>query len=618
MLEQLLPYYERELAGLRELSGEFAQRYPKIAGRLSLDGEQSEDPHVERLIESFAFLAARIHRKIDDEFPQITEAFMQVLYPHYTQPFPSCTILQLETDPHKPEITARHTIPRHHPVLSPAIGGVQCRFRTCHEVHLYPLTLKAASIRLAQASEHLRRLAPRAAASIVLEFETQGGLPVAQIGLQRLRFFLDGDPVLAHLLYELLMVRTLGIHVSDGSDNSMHALHLPATALSPAGFAKEESLLEHDERSFDGYRLLSEYFAFPDKFLFIDLNGLDAAPLQHAGNRLRVEILLSSWSDSERHERLAQTISPNNFRLGCTPAVNLFKQAGEPIRLTHRKTTYPVVVDARRPLAYEVIAIDSVTGIERSGTQKQAREVPPFYALRHHAGAGDRSSFWYASRETSTRENDAGTEVELAFVDLDFTPRRPDLEVLSLNLLCSNRDLPASLPFGGNGLGTHTDFTLPQISIVKRARLLRKPTASLRPPVKRGLQWRLISHLSLNHLSLVASTDTLQEMLELYNPAQSQTVTRQIRGIAAVDAKPGVTRIAGSHFPMLVRGTDVTLTLDEQSFIGAGTVLFGSMIERFLALYCGPNSFTRLALRSKQQEQEIATWPARSGETPVI
>ena len=364
MLEQLLPYYERELASLRELSGEFAQRYPKIAGRLSLDGEQSEDPHVERLIESFAFLAARIHRKIDDEFPQITEAFMQVLYPHYTQPFPSCTILQMETDPHKPEITARHTIPRHHPALSPAIGGVQCRFRTCHDVDLYPLTLKTASIRLAQASEHLRRLAPQAAASIVLEFETQGGLSVAQISLQRLRFFLDGDPMLAHLLYELMLVRTLGIQVSDGSDGSMHAIRLPAAALAPAGFAKEESLLEHDERSFDGYRLLSEYFAFPDKFLFIDLNGLDAAPLQHAGNRLRVEIFLSSWSDSERHERLAQTISPNNFRLGCTPAVNLFKQAGEPIRLTHRKTAYPVVVDARRPLSYEVVAIDSVTGIE--------------------------------------------------------------------------------------------------------------------------------------------------------------------------------------------------------------------------------------------------------------
>lgn len=618
MLEQLLPYYERELAYLRELSGEFAQRYPKIASRLSLDGEQSEDPHVERLIESFAFLAARIHRKIDDEFPQITEAFLQVLYPHYTQPFPSCTILQLETDPHKPEITARHTIPRHHPVLSPSINGVQCRFRTCYDVDLYPIVLKSASIRLPQTSEHLRRLSPLAAASIVLDFETQGALPMANIGLQRLRFFLDGEPMLAHLLYELLLARTLDVRVSDGSDDPARAVRLPRSAITPAGFAADESLLQHDARSFDGYRLLSEYFAFPDKFMFVDLAGLDARPLQHAGNRLQVEIFLSAWSESERHERLAQTLSPGNFRLGCTPAVNLFRQAAEPIRLTHRKASYPVVADMRRPLAYEVVAIESVTGVERSGTQEQVREVPPFYGLRHHAGAGDRQCFWYASREASTRENDAGTEVELAFADLDFTPVRPELEVLSVNILCSNRDLPALLPFGGNGQGAHTDFMLPQVSIVKRARPLRKPTASLRPPAKRGLQWRLVSHLSLNHLSMVANTDTLREMLELYNPAQSLAASRQIRGIAAISSQPGIARVAGQHFPSFVRGTDVLLTLDEQAFAGAGMVLFASVLERFLALYCGPNSFTRLTLRSKQQEQEIATWPARSGESLVI
>jgi type VI secretion system protein ImpG len=166
MLEELLPYYERELTYLRELSGEFAQRYPKIARRLSLEGDQSEDPHVERIIESFAFLAARIHRKLDDEFPEITEAFMQVLYPHYTRPFPSCSILQFETDPDKPEITASHRIPRHHPAISPPVGGMPCRFRTCYDVDLYPLCLKSARVQLAQGSEHLRRLAPGAAAAL--------------------------------------------------------------------------------------------------------------------------------------------------------------------------------------------------------------------------------------------------------------------------------------------------------------------------------------------------------------------------------------------------------------------------------------------------------------------
>lgn len=619
MLEDLLPYYERELTYLRELSGEFAQRYPKIARRLSLEGDQSEDPHVERIIEAFAFLTARIHRKLDDEFPEITEAFMQVLYPHYTRPFPSCTILQFETDPHKPEIASRYTIPRHHPAISPAVGGMPCRFRTCYDVDLYPLTLREARIQLAQGSENLRRIAPGAAAAITLDFETQGALPIAQLKLDRLRFFLDGDPALMHLLYELLTVRVTGVRISDGADNPVHVVELPAMALRPVGFSADESLLDHDERSFIGYRLLSEYFAFPDKFLFVDLCGLEAPGVQHAGSRLRIQIFLSSYPDTERHSRLSQTLSANNFRMGCTPVINLFEHAAEPIRISHQRTTYPVVVDGRRPLAYEVISVDAVTSVEKGGGHDQFHEVPPFYSIRHHAREEKQRSFWYTTRESSVREFDKGTDLELSFVDLAFTPQRPEFEVLSINLTCSNRDLPAQLPFGGSSSGTHTDFTLPQISIVKRARPLRKPTPTLRPPAKRGLQWRLISHLSLNHLSIVAQgKDALQEMLTLYNFTESQSAARQIQGIVGIHSQAGMARVAGKHFSGFVRGSDLTLTLDEQAFVGAGMVLFGSVLERFFALYCGPNSFTRLTLRSRQQEQEIAKWPARTGEALVI
>jgi len=195
----------------------------------------------------------------------------------------------------------------------------------------------------------------------------------------------------------------------------------------------------------------------------------------------------------------------------------------------------------------------------------------------------------------------------------------PELEVLSIEVTSSNRDLPAHLPFGGSSSGTHTDFTLPQISVIKRARPLRKPTPSRRPPVKRGLQWRLISHLSLNHLSIVSQgKEALQEMLALYNYTQSPTAARQIQGIDAIESKPCTTRVTGKHFSGFVRGMEITLTLDEQAFVGAGMVLFGSLLERFFALYCGPNSFTRLTLRSRQQEQEIAKWPARTGEALVI
>lgn len=619
MLKELLPYYERELTYLRELSGEFAQRYPKIARRLLLDGEQSEDPHVERIIEGFAFLTARIHRKLDDEFPEITEAFLQVLYPHYTQPFPACTIVQLELDPNTPEITRKTVVPRHHPLISPPVGGMPCQFRTSYEVDLWPLTMRAARLQLCQNSEHLRRLCPQAAAAITLELETQGGLPVGTIGLDRLRFFLDGDPGLMALLYELLLMGAVQIRVSDGSDNPLHVATLPASCLAPVGFAADEGLLDYDQRSFVGYRLLSEYFAFPDKFLFIDLGGLDHAALRHSGNKLCIHIFLRHFPDSERHNRLAQTLGSGNFKLGCSPAINLFKHAADPIRISHRKTTYPVLADGRKQRAYEVIAIDSVTCVEKTGDGESAQIIPPFYSIQHHARSEAQRFYWYATREAAIHENDEGTDMEIAFVDSEFTPHRPALEVLSLNLTCSNRDLPAQLPFGGSSSATHADFTLPQFAVVKRVRPLRKPTASRRAPNKPGLHWRLISHLSLNHLSIVSQgKDALQEMLTLYNHSQSQTVSRQIQGIVDISSQPATTLVTSKHFSGFARGIDIILTLDENAFVGSGMVLFGAVLERFFALYCGPNNFTRLTLRSKQQEQEIAQWPARAGEALVI
>jgi len=620
MLKELLPYYERELSYLRELSGEFAQRYPKIARRLLLDEGQSEDPHVERIIEGFAFLAARIHRKLDAEFPEITEAFLQVLYPHYTQPLPSCTILQLQTASPNPEITGKITVPRLHPMISPPLAGQHCHFRSCYEVSLFPLTLTSTSLQLCQGSEYLRQLAPGAAAAITLEFETQGALPLAGIGLDRLRFFLDGDPALMALLHETLLSRVRKIRLGDGSDDPARQVELPASALSPVGFGDDEGLFDYDARSFVGYRLLTEYFAFPEKFLFVDLQGLDHPRLQHPGQRLRVQIFLEHFPDTERHGRLAQTLNAANFKLGCTPAVNLFKHAGDPIRISHQKTTYPVIPDGRKPKAYEVVAIDAVTRVEKNGHQESASAVPPFFSIQHHRPTEDGQPFyWYSTRETSVRANDNGTDLEIAFVDCDFTPHRPELEVLSLQLTCSNRDLPEQLPFGGSASGTQADFTLPQFSMVKRVRPLRKPSAAIRPPAKQGLYWRLISHLSLNHLSIVdQGTDALKEMLTLYNYAQTQTANRQIQGICTISSQPATTRVSGKHYSGFVRGMDITLTLDENAFVGSGMYQFGSVLERFFALYCGPNSFTRLTLRSKQQEEDIARWPARAGAALVI
>ena len=618
MLEELLPYYERELANLRQLSGEFARRYPKIAGRLMLEGDQCEDPHVERLLEGFAFMASRIHRKLDDEYPEITESLLQVLYPHYTQPLPSCTMLQLETDPAKPEITGRYRINRHQMVLAPAVQGVQCKFRTAYDVDLWPITVKDARIELVSGSPHLQRAAPDAAAVLTLKLVTQGNLPIAQLGLDRLRFFLDGDPQLMPLLYELLCVRTMRVQISDGQDTPAHTVRLPASSISPVGFGRDEGLFDYDARAFLGYRLLSEYFAFPEKFLFVELGGLDHAALQHTGQSLEIRILFDRYRDSERYLRLIDELTPAQFRLGCTPAINLFRQAAEPIRITHLRDAYPVWPDSRKQHAFEVIHMDNVVRVERAGSDERTQQVPPFYSVNHAASSGSRF-YWHTTREQSTRPNDRGTDVMLSLVEIDFSAARPDAEVLSIEATCSNRDLPEQIPFGGGAAGSHTDFSLPGNAIVKRARALRKPTPTLRAPAKRGLQWRLISHLSLNYLSIVeGGREALQEMLTLYNFSDSQANARQIQGIVSIQSRAAVTRVNSGAFSGFVRGTEIDLTLDDEFFVGTGIYLFASVLERFFALYCTPNSFVRLRLKSRHQTEEVALWKPRSGEAIVI
>jgi type VI secretion system protein ImpG len=619
MLESLLPYYERELGYLRELSGEFALRYPKIAGRLQLEGEQCADPHTERLLESFAFLAARIHKKYDDEYPEVVTSLLDVLYPHYQQPMPSGTIVQFEYDEESTELSGRYHIERGTVATAPAIDGTICKFRSCYPVDLYPVTLSAARLELTGSSPYLRSLAPDAAAVLTLELTASGGALIGTLGLDRLRFFLDGEPASMHLLYELLLSKVMRVQVCDGSDDPARSKILPASAIQPVGFDASEGMLDYDERSFSGYHLLSEFFCYPDKFLFVDLEQLGQVTALAEGQQLVIRFFLSAYPDSERHHRLLDQLRAEHFKLGCTPMINLFTQAGEPINVTHQQASYPVQAKGSQPTRYEVISLRSVRLVGKEGESVQDAEVPPFYALRHGSEDGRPRFYWHATREQSVRPNDKGTDLSLHLVDLEFTPVRPEGETLSLDLLCSNRDVPLRIPFGGSQALQRTDFALTGFRGVKRVRLLRKPGATQRPALKRGTQWRLISHLTLNYLSIVDSgREALQEMLALYNRSDSLVNRRQIQGIVDIESGSATKLLCSKEYSGFVRGTEVRLTLNEENYVGCGWYLFASVLERFFALYCSPNSFSRLRVFSAGRGEEIAAWPARAGTALVI
>ena len=632
MRDDLLTYYERELAFVRQMGAEFAQKYPKIAARLLLEPDKCEDPHVERMIEAFAFLAARVHLKIDDEFPEITESLLNVLYPHYLAPIPSLSIVQFALDPEQGKLTTGYHIPRHTALYSRPIQGTPCRFRACYPVTLWPVEVAAASLESLDPvdtrgrwQEAVLRINLRCVNNTKLSELKTGegdGGAAAPRPIERLRFYLSGEPQLTYALYELIFNNATRVELrAEGKRAAGRAapavITLPPTALQPVGFAADEGLLPYTRRSFAGYRLLTEYFTFPEKFLFFDLTGLDEAVRRGGfGEEFSVSIFVREVQPPRG------LVSAATFQLGCAPVVNLFRKVAEPIQLTQLQHEYRVVPDVHRQMATEVYSVDSVTSTDPY--LKQSRQYEPFYSIRHSEAAEREQTFWYAARRPSPRKDDSGTEVYLSLVDLGFNPRVPAVETITATVTASNRDLPAKLPFGGR----EGDFEVEGTGPLARARVLRKPTPTVRPPLRRGAQWRLISHLSINHLSIMgggdgggadgAAADALREILSLYDFTDSPATRRQIRGIASVAGRRVVRQTGSRVGAGFVRGLETTVEFDEEMFVGSGVYLFSSVLERFLALYATVNSFNQLVARTAQREEVLKRWPPRAGDQAIL
>lgn len=608
-MRDLLPYYERELAFLRRYGREFAERYPKIAGRLLVSADGSQDPHVERLIESFALLSARVSKKIEDDYPEFTDALLEVMYPHYLRPFPSCSIARFDMGPAAAKLSAPVRIARGTALQSRPVKGVNCRFRTAYGVDLLPLALSKAEYRAVAEAPMATTLPPGSGAQISLGFELLSDqISFAGLGVDALRLFVNGEPSFCAALRDALALQVVGAYVESDGDGRWRAL--PQVPLAPVGSGENESLVDFPARSHPAYRLLTELFAFPEKFGFFDLR---LAPVTAgASRRFAVHLILRGTRPDQPASRLLEGLGRDNVLLGCTPVVNLFAQHGEPIRVTHRTAAYPVVADARRAFAYEVHSIDSVRRIRQTPQGEQIQEFRPFYSL-HHGEDPDRTGhYWLARRDEAVARHSPGYETELSFVDLDFNPVMPKTDVVGVELTCSNRDLPAQLAYGVPG----GDLVIEGGSPARSIALLRKPTSSLRFRRGRGAHWRLISHLSLNHLSLTQSgLPALKEMLRLYDLSSSSVSHRQIEGIVGLEHSPTTTWLSGAHFGSVVRGIEIRLTIDEANFVGAGVAAFAYVMDRFFGLYVHANSFTRLILLSSHNGEVLVRCEPRSGES---
>ena len=623
MDKRLLEYYNRELRYMRDLGGEFARDFPKVAGRLGLDAFECADPYVERLLEGFAFLAARVQLKIDAEFPRFTEHLLEMLCPHYLGPTPSMAVVQMKPDPQQGAPTDGFVVPRGTSLTSNLRRGeaTACEYRTSNDVTLWPIELTS-FVHSGHVGDlgDLRFSSTRSVkASARIRLRTTNGMPFAALKLDSLPLFVRGSDAVSLRLYELLLCGSVGLALREPGAAAFKVA--PGGTVRPMGLEDAEALLPTGARTFHGYRLLHEYFAFPNRFLFVELAGFGAGVSQCRGQELELVVAL------DRHEPAVEpSINQSHVALFCTPAVNLFPKKADRIHLTDRDHEYHVVPDRSRPLDFEVHSVLDVQGFGTKGDVR--REFAPFYASHAASEVADEAAFYTVQRRprlTSSRQRAQGPrssylggEVFVALVDGHEGPFRSDLKQLAVGTLCTNRDLPLRMPVGEG----RTDFFVETGAPVESVRCVAGPSPPRSSHAWGETSWRLISHLSLNYLSLVDSDDgrgavALRELLQLYGDLADPGVRRQIEGVHSAVGRPVVRRLPLDGPASFARGVEVTLECDEGAFEGTSVVLLGLVLDRFFAKYVSINSFTETVLRSTQRG-EIVRWPMKIGRRPTL
>lgn len=605
--EDLYSHYERELLYLRRAGQGFAKAYPKVARRLALGPEQAGDPHVERLIESFAFLASRLQLNLDRQFPIFTDALLGILYPHMTAPVPSCGIARFETDLDAGQMTEGHVVPRGTELSAEAEDDVRCRFTTTDDVTMWPLTVDRTSVRQADGT-----LFRDGTVSTVLRIDlTAHGVPFEALqGLRRLRLFIHSEPTVAAAVYEALTTDVReAVFLSgdrserdDGSERWSRAKRLSGQSVQPGGFDDGSNLFPTPANAHPAYALLQDYFVFPQKFLFVDVDIPDGAL---TGEEASICIGLSKPFPSRLR------IRPDTLVPGCVPVVNLFRRIAEPVRVDQRSTAYPVIGDATQDRVTEVWQVTRVVGMRDDG---ERTEYVPLFSARHALSGEDADAFWFTKREATLREDRGGTDTWLSLTDLNFDPVRPAAETLMVHTLCTNRGLAEEVPAGA-------DLSIEDAAPVAGISLLYKPTM----PGYRGAAgetaWKLVSQMSLNHLSLTSGPDALEALQEILvlHTLDDPAARAQVAGLKGLEVRPIVKRIGADAWRGFCRGLEVTIDVDERAFVGASPLVFGDALARFLGLYVTVNSFVQLRFRSLQRGGGIwRTWPCITGAQHVL
>ena len=619
----LLRYYETELRHIREMGQEFAREYPRVARRLGLDESECADPYVERLIESFAFLAARVQLKIDAEFPRLTQHLLEVLYPHYLTPVPALVVAQVLPNLREGALSAGFTIARDSVLRAPPVKGeaTACEFRTRHPVTLWPIEIVEATYTNLVGDLGLTDgQVGKVVSSLRLVLRCTGGARFSDLSIDELPLFFSGEDDVAFRLHELTCATCVGMVGRAALSERPLWLGGPQS-VRPLGFDDEEALLPYGSRSFQGYRLLQEYFAFPARYRFAALQGLSQLTRTCYGDRIELSLLFSRDESS-----LLGAVDRSRLLPFCTPAINLFPFVADRIHLSGLDRELHIVPDRTRPLDLEVHTVNRVQGFGRRGSRPV--EFAPLFAARDADSTRAGNAFFSVERRPrrsserarafGSRSSYVGSEVFLSLVDRTAQPYSSELRQLAVDVLCTNRDLPLRIALGQGGV----DFTLQASAPVQAVRCVAGPTAPRASHVGGETAWRLVSHLSLNYLALadqdeVRAAAGLRELLQLYMNVADPATQQQVAGIRQMRAEPVVRAIRSGPQVGFARGLHVNLHVDEEAFSGATPYILSSVLRHFFCRHVSINSFVETGL-STVQRGKVAQWPLLTGQRQLL
>lgn len=587
---EILRYFEAEMRYLREAGKEFAAAFPDRARELDLDRVGERDPHVERLFEGFAFLMGRLRHKLDDELPELTEGLVSMLWPHYLRMIPSLSILELI--PEKGALQKHETLAPGLEATSDPVGegdaAIECVYRTTQSVDLYPLALTEAGAYAREDGRSVIRLR--------LAFKSQ--IERERLQVPRLRVYLNADRPVALALYAALTAKPVSMHVRVPGwpeDRPGAPVEMPGLRLAPAGFAAQERLWPKADNAFGGYQLLLEYFTFPEKFMFVDLLGLDIQAIPASAASLDVEVVLERpYPDDMR-------FTAENVRLYCTPVINLFPVGADPLNVTQHETEYRVRALKGLGTLVDIYSVDAVEYFERG----RRYEYVPFAAFKHRGGMlrHDMPERYYHTRMKRGPSGRFDTWIVLGGHAWDQADTLP-AETLTLSVTGTNGMLPRRALREAGITRMRGGFT--NIGAVRN---LTAPTLPVYPPTGERFQWRVLSHLAPNYLSLL-DAEILRGSLALYDWTDGELNARRINAISDVRHRPLSKLVKGG----LMRGVEITVTLDAGRFAGDGDLeLFGGMLNRFIGLYATLNLYTKLVIVAQPTGRRIE-WPETKGE----